>query len=84
MSRQIDLSLQSLGVVPFSCNTWIEPGALQETPNATARYGFHALLSTSKLIPASQYASKFSPGRRYHSADEFELERLEGLCLGQS
>jgi len=36
MSRQIDLSLQSLGAVPFSCNAWIEPGALQETPNAMA------------------------------------------------
>lgn len=84
MSSQIELSLYSLGVVPFSCNTWIEPGALQETLNVTARYSFHTLISISKLILASQYASNFPSGRRYHSADEFKLEQLEGLCLWQS
>ena len=76
MSRQIDLSLQSLGNVSISCNTWIEPGALQGTPNTTARYGFHTTLSIFKLpmISASQNAPNFPPWRSGHSAGEFDLE----------
>ncbi|KAH9061340.1 hypothetical protein EDB87DRAFT_415247 [Lactarius vividus] len=34
LSGQIDLSFQNLG--NFSCNTWIEPGALYGKPNTTA------------------------------------------------
>ena len=52
LGGQIDLSAQNLGNVSFSCNTWIEPGALHGKPNTTAavaRYGFHTILSTSKL-----------------------------------
>ncbi|KAH9083453.1 hypothetical protein EDB83DRAFT_2511770 [Lactarius deliciosus] len=50
LSGQIDLSFQNLG--NFSCNTWIEPGALHGKPNTTAamaRYGSHSIPSVYKL-----------------------------------
>jgi hypothetical protein len=48
MDRQIDLSVQIFGNVSSSCNTWIEPGALQGRPNTTT--SMHLTFPRGKAI----------------------------------